>query len=245
VRRHHADELTFGMLYAFTEAFILPLSHDEVVHGKRSLLGRMPGDRWQRFANLRLLLAWQHAHGGKKLLFMGGEFGQEREWDHGRGLDWHLLQDPAHRGVRDLVRDLNHLHRAEPALHEGDGESWGFRWISCQDREGGVLSILRRAEDPREAVVAVLNTTPKVHHGYRVGVPAPGSWRELLNTDSRHYGGSDVGNLGLAFAEPVPRDGFAQSLNLTLPPLGALFLKARPGEPPSGGTTPWNPRGTS
>ncbi|MFN8012304.1 MAG: 1,4-alpha-glucan branching protein GlgB [Holophagaceae bacterium] len=244
-RRHHHDALTFGRLYADSEAFLLPLSHDEVVHGKRSLLGRMPGDRWRRFANLRLLLAWQHAHGGKKLLFMGGEFGQEREWDHGRELDWHLLQDPAHWGVAALVRDLNALHREEPALHEGDCEPWGFRWIDCQDREGSVLSVLRRAEDPEEAVVAVLNFTPEVRRGYRVGAPFPGTWLELLNTDSRHYGGSDVGNLGAAFAEPVPCHGFPQSLSLTLPPLGALFLKLRGPRPPTDGTTPWNPPGTS
>ncbi len=243
VRRHHHDALTFGRLYADAEAFLLPLSHDEVVHGKRSLLGRMPGDRWQRFANLRLLLAWQHAHGGKKLLFMGGEFGQEREWDHGRELDWHLLQDPAHRGVTALVRDLNALHREEPALHEGDCEPWGFGWIHCDDREGSVLSVLRRGEDPREAVVAVLNFTPEVRRNYRLGVPAAGTWGELLNTDSRHYGGSDVGNLGSAFAEPVPCHGHAQSLALTLPPLGALFLKLREGAPPADGADPWNPPG--
>ncbi len=244
-RRHHHDALTFGRLYADSEAFLLPLSHDEVVHGKRSLLGRMPGDRWRRFANLRLLLAWQHAHGGKKLLFMGGEFGQEREWDHGRELDWHLLQDPAHRGVSALVRDLNTLHREEPALHEGDCEPWGFRWIDCQDREGSVVSVLRRGEDPQEAVAVVLNFTPEVRRGYRVGVPLPGTWRELLNTDSRHYGGSDVGNLGAVFAEPVPCHGFPQSLCLTLPPLGALFLKPRGALPPTDGTSPWNPPGTS
>jgi 1,4-alpha-glucan branching enzyme len=232
-RGHHVDELTFGMLYATSERFVLPLSHDEVVHGKRSLLGRMPGNRRERFANLRLLLAWQHAHGGKKLLFMGGEFGQEREWDHGSGLDWQLLQDPAHRGVTALVRDLNALHRDEAALHEGDAEPWGFQWLDCGDRERGVLSILRRAEDPGDFVVVVLNFSGLSHHGYRIGVPAPGTYLELLNSDSCHYGGSDTGNLGAVFAEPVPFHGQAQSLSLTLPPLGALFLKLRGAVSPS------------
>ncbi len=226
-RRYHHDELTFAMLYAGSENFVLPLSHDEVVHGKRSLLGRMPGEGWERFANLRLLLAFQHAHGGKKLLFMGGEFGQEREWNHGAGLDWHLLQDPAHRGVQALVRDLNSLHREEAALHEGDCEPWGFQWIDCGDREQSVLAILRRGEDPSEFLVAVLNFTALTHRGYRVGVPEPGSYLELLNTDSRHYGGWDIGNLGAVFAEPVPFHGQPWSVRLTLPPLGALFLKLR------------------
>jgi 1,4-alpha-glucan branching enzyme len=212
---------------------VLPLSHDEVVHGKRSLLGRMPGDHAERFANLRLLLAWQHARGGKKLLFMGGEFAQLREWDHDASLDWHLLQDPAHRGVQNLVRDLNRLHRGEPALHQGDCEPWGFQWIACGDREQGVLAVLRRAEDPAQVVVAVLNFSARPYRHYRIGVPGPGVYDELLNTDSHHYGGSDEGNLGPVRAEPVPCHGQAHSLSLTLPPLGALFLKPRRAAPPA------------
>jgi 1,4-alpha-glucan branching enzyme len=232
-RRDHFDELTFGPLYAGSENFVLPLSHDEVVHGKRSLLGRMPGDARERFANLRLLLAWQHARGGKKLLFMGGEFGQLREWNHDAGLDWHLLQDPAHRGVQNLVRDLNRLHRGQPALHQGDCEPWGFAWIACGDRERGVLAVLRRGSDPADLVVAVLNFSARPHTHYRIGVPVPGPWDELLNTDSRHYGGADEGNLGAVAAEPVPCHGHDQSLSLTLPPLGAVFLKPRRAAPPA------------
>ncbi len=226
-RRFHHDELTFSMVYAHSENFILPLSHDEMVYGKRSLLGRMPGNRWERFANLRLLLAYQHAHSGKKLLFMGGEFGQEREWDHSAGLDWELLQDPAHAGIQALVRDLNTLHREQPALHEGDSDPSGFSWIDCGDRSHSVLSILRRSKDPSEFVAVALNFTEATHHGYRVGVPAPGTYQELLNTDSSHYGGSNEGNLGSVFAEPVPFHGHPYSFSLTLPPLGALFLKLR------------------
>jgi len=230
-RRDHFDELTFGPLYAGSENFVLPLSHDEVVHGKRSLLGRMPGDHAERFANLRLLLAWQHARGGKKLLFMGGEFGQAREWDHDAGLDWHLLQDPAHRGVQNLVRDLNRLHRREAALHEGDCEPWGFQWIACDDHGQGVLAVLRRAANPADIMVAVFNFTAQPHRHYRIGVPGPGAYDELLNTDSHHYGGSDEGNLGPVLAEPIPCHGQAHSLSLTLPPLGALFLKPRRAAP--------------
>lgn len=227
-RRHHHDELTFSMLYAASENYVLPLSHDEMVYGKRSLLGRMPGSRWQRFANLRLLLAFQHAHGGKKLLFMGGEFGQENEWDHCKSLDWDLLKDPAHAGIKALVRDLNAMHREHPALHQGDSEPAGFSWIDCRDRSHSILSILRSSLDPSEFLVAVLNFTESTHHGYRVGVPAPGSYQELLNTDSSHYGGSNEGNLGNVFAEPVPYHQYDYSLALTLPPLGAVFLKLRP-----------------
>ncbi|HJU83025.1 MAG TPA: 1,4-alpha-glucan branching protein GlgB [Holophagaceae bacterium] len=226
-RVHHHDQLTFSMLYQGAENFVLPLSHDEVVYGKGSLLGRMPGPRWERFANLRLLLAYQHAHGGKKLLFMGGEFGQEREWDHETALDWFLLQDPAHRGVHSLVRDLNHLHRTLPALHQGDCEPWGFQWIDCGDREHSVLAILRRAEDPSDFVVAVFNFSGLTRTGYRVGVPAPGRYAEILNTASAIYGGGNEGNLGAVAAEAVPFHGHRWSLPLTLPPLGAVFL--RPG----------------
>lgn len=224
-RKYHHDRLTFGLLYAFTENFILPLSHDEVVHGKGSLLGKMPGDRWQKFANLRCYLAFMYTQPGKKLLFMGGEFAQEREWNHDESLDWHLLGDPMHTGVQALVRDLNHIYRSTPALHERDCEPEGFSWIDCNDAEAGVISYLRRAADPDDFAAIVCNFTPVVRRGYRIGVPRTGDYRELVNTDSRHYGGSDVGNAGRVVAEPVPAHGHAQSLVVTLPPLATLVFK--------------------
>ncbi|GMV63463.1 MAG: 1,4-alpha-glucan branching enzyme GlgB [Parvibaculum sp.] len=224
-RKYHHDRLTFGLLYAFTENFILPLSHDEVVHGKGSLLGKMPGDRWQKFANLRCYLAFMYTQPGKKLLFMGGEFAQEREWNHDESLDWHLLGDPMHVGVQALVRDLNHIYRSTPALHERDCESEGFSWIDCNDAEAGVISYLRRAADPADFAAIVCNFTPVVRRGYRIGVPRAGDYRELVNTDSRHYGGGDVGNAGCVVAEPVPAHGHAQSLVVTLPPLATLVFK--------------------
>ena len=224
-RKYHHDRLTFGLLYAFTENFILPLSHDEVVHGKGSLLGKMPGDRWQKFANLRCYLAFMYTQPGKKLLFMGGEFAQEREWNHDESLDWHLLGDPMHVGVQALVRDLNHIYRGTPALHEHDCESEGFSWIDCNDAEAGVISYLRRAADPADFAAIVCNFTPVVRRGYRIGVPRAGDYRELVNTDSRHYGGGDVGNAGRVVAEPVPAHGHAQSLVVTLPPLATLVFK--------------------
>ncbi|HSA59614.1 MAG TPA: 1,4-alpha-glucan branching protein GlgB [bacterium] len=223
-RKFHHGDLTFRQLYAHTENFVLPLSHDEVVHGKGSLLGRMPGDDWQRFANLRLLYAWQYGQPGKKLLFMGGEFGPWSEWDHERGLDWELLQYGPHRGIRRWVTDLNRLYRSEPALHEGDCQPWGFEWIDCHDADAGVLSFLRKDRDGN-AVLAVLNFTPVPRLGYGIGVPAGGVWRELLNSDGREYGGSGMGNLGRTAAAGRPRHGRPYSLSLTLPPLGALFLK--------------------
>ena len=224
-RPHHHDDITFSMLYHDSENYVLPLSHDEVVHGKRSLIGRMPGDAWERMANLRLLFAWLFAHGGKKLLFMGGEFAQGREWNHDTALDWGLLDRPDHKGVHDLVRDLNGLYRREPALHEGDCQPGGFAWIDCGDRFNSVLTLLRRASDPSDIVVTAFNFTALPHHGYRVGVPAPGLYAELLNTDSAHYGGWNLGNTGRVKTEAIPAHGFPQSLNLTLPPLAALFLK--------------------
>ncbi len=223
-RSYHHDEVTFSLHYAFSENFVLPLSHDEVVHGKRSLLGKMPGDEWQRFANLRLYYAFMYAHPGKKLLFMGGELAQEREWDHDAQLDWHLLDRPANRGVQDLVRDVNGLYREEGALHEVDFQTAGFEWIEGSDRERSVLSFLRRGRDPEDFVVAVCNFTPVVRHEYRIGVPRGGGYEELLNTDADRYGGSGVGSGKLA-AEEVPAHGRPHSLSLTLPPLGALFLK--------------------
>jgi 1,4-alpha-glucan branching enzyme len=228
-RKYHHDRLTFGLLYAWTENFILALSHDEVVHGKGSLLGKMPGTEWQRFANLRALHAFMYGHPGKKLLFMGGEFGQAREWNHDRSLDWHLLEaGPYHRGVQRLVRDLNRLYAAEPALHQLDLDPAGFQWIDCSDWEQSVLSFVRRARDPEDLVLVVCNFTPVARPGYRVGVPRAGFYREALNSDAGAYGGGDVGNLGGVWAEPTPWQGQPHSISLTLPPLGVLFLKPVP-----------------
>ena len=227
-RPHHHDEITFSMLYHDAENYVLPLSHDEVVHGKRSLLGRMPGDSWERMANLRLLYAWLFAHGGKKLLFMGGEFGQGREWNHDTALDWELLDSPSHKGIHDLVRDLNLLHRSEAALHQGDCQAGGFAWIDCGDRFNSVLTLLRRTQDPGDFVAIAFNFTALPRHGYRIGVPRAGAYRELLNSDSMHYGGRNLGNTGKVRTEPVPAHGFPQSLNLTLPPLAAIFLRPVP-----------------
>jgi 1,4-alpha-glucan branching enzyme len=225
-RQHHQHELTFGLLYAFHENFVLPLSHDEVVHGKGSLLARMPGDGWQRFANLRAYLAFMWSHPGKKLLFMGGEFGQAREWSHERGLDWNLLDDPLHAGVHRLVRDLNRLLRSAPALHEKDFEPCGFEWIDHADASQSVLAFLRRGRDPQRIVVAVCNFTPVVRHGYRIGVPHAGRYVERINTDSRHYGGSDVGTaFGAVQAQALPWHQRPHSLELTLPPLATMIFE--------------------
>ena len=222
-RGFHHDALTFGLLYAHAENHVLPLSHDEVVHGKGSLIGRMPGDEWQQRANLRLLLAYQAAYPGKKLLFMGGEFGARAEWAADRALDWRALDDPRHAGILRLTADLNRLLRGEPALHAGDFEPGGFEWLECHDAAQSVVAFMRRAAG--RTVVVALNFTPVPRTGYRIGVPAPGRWRELINTDSAHYGGSDVGNLGGVVAEPLPWAGRSWSLALTLPPLAALMLR--------------------
>jgi 1,4-alpha-glucan branching enzyme len=225
-RKYHHDRLTFGMLYAWTENFVLPLSHDEVVHGKGSLLEKMPGDDWQRHANLRALYAFMYGHPGKKLLFMGAEFGQGREWHHDRSLDWHLLDaGPHHRGVQQLVRDLNRLHRTEPALHELDFDPAGFSWIDCSDWEQSVVSFVRRPRAAADCVIVVCNFTPVARRGYRVGVPRPGFYREVVNTDAGVYGGSNVGNDGGVWAEPTAWQGQPASVLLTLPPLGVLYLK--------------------
>lgn len=223
-RKFHQDELTFGQLYAFHENFILPLSHDEVVHGKGSLLGKMPGDRWQKFANLRAYYAFMFTQPGKKLLFMGNEFAQKAEWSHERELEWPLIDDPAHAGVLRLVKDLNRLYRTEPALHELDCEPEGFSWIDCHDNEGSVVACLRRSRRSDRFVIAVANFTPVVRRSYRIGTPKGGGYLELLNTDSAHYGGSNVGNLGGLHSECVPMHGFGQSLALTLPPLAVVVL---------------------
>jgi 1,4-alpha-glucan branching enzyme len=224
-RRFHQNEMTFGLLYAFSENFVLPLSHDEVVHGKGSLLGKMPGDRWQKFANLRAYLAFMWTHPGKKLLFMGGEFGQEAEWNHNQSLDWHLLDDSMHRGVQSLVRDLNRLYREIPALHEKDCEPQGFEWVDASDTENSVLSYLRRGNEVDRPCLTVCNFTPMPRLEYRVGVPCGGTWRERLNSDAGEYGGSGLGNGGAVEAEAVTWHGRPYSLLLTLPPLGTIVLE--------------------
>ncbi|MDR7416663.1 MAG: 1,4-alpha-glucan branching protein GlgB [Armatimonadota bacterium] len=223
-RKYHHEELTFRMLYAFTENFVLPLSHDEVVHGKRSLLEKMPGDDWQKFANLRLLLGYMYGQPGKKLLFMGAELAQRREWSHEMELDWHLLTDPRHRGVQRWVRDLNHAYRTEPALHQLDCEPEGFEWVEPHDRDASVLVFLRKGRQG-DLVLVACNFTPVPRPHYRVGVPRPGYWREILNSDAETYGGSGWGNLGGVWAEAIPAHGRPYSLDLTLPPLGAVFLR--------------------
>jgi 1,4-alpha-glucan branching enzyme len=228
-RRHHHGSLSFRGLYAFHENFVLPLSHDEVVHGKRSLLGKMPGDEWQRCANLRALYAYMYACPGKKLLFMGGEFGQLREWSHEESLDWHLLEQAQHRGLLRLVRDLNTAYRGEPALHELDCDPAGFAWIDCNDEEQSTLSFLRYARDGREALAVVCNFTPVPRANFRVGVPFGSEWREILNSDATLYGGGGQGNLGGVRATPVAAHGHAQSLAITLPPLAVVWFRWRRG----------------
>ena len=223
-RRFHQDKLTFGLLYAFSENFILPLSHDEVVHGKRSLLGRMPGDRWQRFANLRAYYGFMYGHPGKKLLFMGGEIAQEQEWNHDTQLDWHLLQQPENAGIRRLVGDLNRLYREQPALHQLDSAAEGFEWIDCVDADNSVLAFLRRSRGGGDFVVVVCNFTPVVRIGYRIGVPETGRYREILNTDAEHYGGSGVSSPEPLEAQPIEHHGRPASLELKLPPLATVML---------------------
>lgn len=224
-RRHHQDQLTFGLHYAFTENFVLPISHDEVVHGKGSLLGKMPGDRWQKFANLRAYYSFMWTHPGKKLLFMGCEFGQEREWSHDRALDWHLCDDPLHGGVQRLVRDLNRLYRELPAMHQRDCEPDGFEWIDASDAESSVFVYQRNGEDGTDPVVVVCNFTPVVRQDYRIGVPRGGAWDEAFNSDAELYGGSNVGNGGRVNAAEPGWHGRPASLSLTLPPLATLILR--------------------
>jgi 1,4-alpha-glucan branching enzyme len=227
-RRYEHNKLTFSLLYAFTENFMLPFSHDEVVHGKNSLLHKMPGDMWQQFANLRLLFAYQYAHPGKKLLFMGQEFAQRHEWTEANSLDWHLLQHDSHRGIQRLVTDLNKLVANEPALHEIDFEWQGFEWIDANDSDNSVYSFIRRGKNPDDVVIAILNATPVVRYGYYIGVPRAGHYEEILNTDSASYGGTNVGNLGGMNATEHAHQGRRHSLSLTLPPLAVVFLKWRP-----------------
>jgi 1,4-alpha-glucan branching enzyme len=223
-RKFHHNLLTFRMLYAWFENFTLPLSHDEVVHGKGSLLNKMPGDEWQRFANLRVMCGYMFAQAGKKLLFMGGEFGQGHEWNHNTGLDWWVLQYPVHSGLMQWVSDLNRLYRNEPALHELDCDQSGFEWVDCNDSDGSTVSVLRKSR-AGETVLVACNFTPVPRENYRLGVPRWGFWRELLNSDSTHYGGGGMGNWGGVHAEAIPWHGRPQSVRITLPPLGAVFFK--------------------
>ncbi|MFC0201976.1 1,4-alpha-glucan branching protein GlgB [Paracoccus rhizosphaerae] len=230
-RRHHQHDLTFGLVYAFSENFVLPLSHDEVVHGKGSLIGQMAGDRWQKFANLRAYFGFMWTHPGKKLLFMGGEFAQEREWNHDRSLDWHLLDDPLHSGMQALVADLNRLYRDRPALHRLDCAPEGFEWIDASDAEQSVLVFMRKSDDGSDPCVVVCNLTPEPRYDYRIGVPKPGLWHEVLNSDDARYGGSNLGNHGLVQADDEPWHGRDQSLRLTLPPLATIVLAPDQGAP--------------
>ncbi|HKH46169.1 MAG TPA: 1,4-alpha-glucan branching protein GlgB [Thermoanaerobaculia bacterium] len=223
-RKFHHNEMTFRAMYAFTENFVLPLSHDEVVHGKGSLIGKMPGDHWRKLANLRLLYGYMWAQPGKKLLFMGGELAQYKEWNHDASLDWDLLQDESHAGISCWLEDLNRLYREDPAMHELDVSPDGFEWIDANDAENSVLSFLRKGKDG-EPVVAVFHFTPNPRDNYRIGVPGGGHWREILNSDAERYGGSNRGNMGGVEAVPVPLHGRTHSLTLTLPPLGVVFLK--------------------
>jgi 1,4-alpha-glucan branching enzyme len=229
-RRWHHHQLTFALLYAFHENFILPLSHDEVVHGKGSLLSKMPGDRWQQFANLRALLAWMWAHPGRQLLFMGGELAQNDEWHHDRSLDWHLLDYPEHSGVHRLVQALNHRYRREPALWERDFEWSGFRWIDPSDTDNAVLSFVRWSADASRAVACVANLTPVVRWDYRVGLPRSGRWVETLNTDWLEFGGTGVGNSEI-HSEEVAWHQLDHSAVLTLPPLAVTWLTPGSQEP--------------
>ena len=224
-RQYHHDQLTFSQLYSYSENFMLPLSHDEVVHGKNSLINKMPGDHWQKFANLRLFYAWQYAHPGKKLLFMGCEIAQWEEWNETRSLDWALLATDTHQGIKKVISDLNTLYKNESALHQLDFSSEGFQWIDCHDSSQSVLSFLRWNKDRSEHVVCILNFTPLVRENYRLGVPASNNYQEILNTDSEYYAGSNCGNSNQIITEGTAWSGFDYSINIILPPLGALFLK--------------------
>jgi len=224
-REHHYDQITFGLSYAFTENFVLPLSHDEVVHGKGSLLGKMPGDEWQKFANLRLLYGLMWTHPGKKLLFMGGEFGQKCEWKHEESLEWYVLKYPLHKGVQQWVADLNRVYREQAALHKLDFSSDGFAWVCCNAKKEGVLGFLRYSSNDSDVILVVCNFTPVPRKNYIIGVTHVGQWEEILNSDANYYGGSDMGNYGLLEAESFASHGFSFSLTLTLPPLATLILK--------------------
>jgi 1,4-alpha-glucan branching enzyme len=229
-RRYCQNKITFSLVYAFSENFVLPLSHDEVVYGKGSMITRMPGDDWRKFANLRLLYGYMWGHPGKKLLFMGNDFGQWNEWNHDRSLDWHLWERPLHSGLRRWVRDLNTFYRGQPSLYEVDFEPSGFEWVDCGDFERSVISFLRRAKNPADMTLFICNFTPVPRHNYRVGAPVGGDWREALNSDAPLYGGSGQGNSGRVEAVPLPLHGRPYSLNLTIPPLGVLVLRPGSGD---------------
>jgi 1,4-alpha-glucan branching enzyme len=224
-RSYHHNRITFSMLYAFTENFVLPFSHDEVVHMKGSMISKMPGDDWQKFANLRLLYGYMTGHPGKKLLFMGGEFGQWSEWTHDHSIEWHLLDYAPHSGLQRWVRDLNTFYRATPALYEVEFDYHGFEWIDCNDSQSSTVTFLRRGRNPDDIVVFACNFTPVPRHGYRLGVPRGGWYQEVLNSDATLYGGGGQGNAGGADASPVPTHGRPYSLNITLPPLGIVVFK--------------------
>jgi 1,4-alpha-glucan branching enzyme len=225
-RRYHHNELTFRGLYMFTENYVLSLSHDEVVHGKGSMLDKMAGDTWQKFANLRLLYSYLYGQPGKKLIFMGGEFGQWREWRHDESLDWHLLMSPSHRGVKQLISDLNHLYTSEPALYEADSESQGFEWVDANDADHSIYCFIRRGKSTNDLFLIIINATPQVHETYRIGVPRGGWWREMLNSDGEEYWGTGIGNAGGVMAEDEGSHGRPHALTLRLPPLGALYFKS-------------------
>ena len=231
-RRYDHDKLTFRMMYAFTENFVLPMSHDEVVHGKGSLLGKMPGDNWQKFATLRALYGYMYTQPGKKLLFMGAEIGQWREWDHDRELDWELLQYPLHSGLQRWVADLNRVYRTETALHQLDFSSAGFEWVDCSDAERSIISYLRRGKRPDDLLLIVCNFTPVPRHKYRIGVPLLGNWRELLNSDAESYGGSGQGNMGRVKSVSIRYHDHDHSILLTLPPLSVMIFKSEASPPP-------------
>jgi 1,4-alpha-glucan branching enzyme len=225
-RKFHHDQITFRAVYAFSENFVLPLSHDEVVYGKSSLLAKMPGDTWQKFANLRLLLGYMFAQPGKKLLFMGGEFGQWKEWNHDGQLEWDLLKQPEHAGVQRWVDDLNQAYRNEPALHRYDCDPRGFQWIDCRDSDQSTLTFLRKGAQTDPDILVACNFTPMPRHNYRIGTPSTDLWQEILNSDSAIYGGSGMGNLGGVATVPVASHGQPVSVGLTLPPLAIVLFKA-------------------
>lgn len=231
-RKYHHDQLTFSIWYAFNENFVLPLSHDEVVYGKGSLIGKMPGDDWQKFANLRLLFGYMYGHPGKKLLFMGGEFGQWREWDHDASLDWHLLESASHQGLQRWLKDLNRFYRTESALYERDFETAGFEWADLHDWEQSIVAFIRKGKVADDEILVVCNMTPIPRNNYRIGVPRAGFWREVLNSDAQIYGGSGHGNLGGVESAPIPSHGRYHSLSVMLPSLGIIFLKHNDADQP-------------
>nr|MBU1328678.1 1,4-alpha-glucan branching protein GlgB [Candidatus Omnitrophota bacterium] len=230
-RKFYHNQLTFSLLYAFTENFLLSLSHDEVVHGKGSLINKMPGDDWQKFANLRLLYGYMYGHPGKKLLFMGQEFGQRSEWDHDRSLDWYLLEHPKHQQLQRWLKELNYMYKTELAMHENDFDGQGFEWMDCQDWERGILSFMRRAKSSASPILVVCNFTPVPRTNYKIGIPLGGYWKEVLNSDAKEYGGSGYGNMGGTEAAPLPSQGKFYSLSLVIPPLAILFFKQQKFQP--------------